>query len=621
MGSKTTILLLVAVLGLGGFIWLVERKADTTERRREAMRRALRIESGSVTGLEFRTDDLQVAAVRRPGGWQLTSPVVARADDGAVERVLETLHDLSRSEIVTRDDMEERDLTPADYGLEDPRARIVLSMATGDRQILIGREAPVGGLLYIKEEGGEDVIVTTTNLLASLPTTAFDLRDRRLFTGLPGDVVRIDLRRPDGFLQVVRGKDYGWRIQKPVEARAAPVAVQGLVDTLFGAKVAEFVAETTAGSALYGLDDPRAQVSLIAGRGPGEQTLLIGKAVETATNLVYASVIGVDAVYAVSADILEALDVSVDDVRDRRLLTLLAGDIVSVSVVDGERKMELRRAVDGTWNIVEPLKVKADAHRVNLLLGEWTGARVEQFADEAATPTSMVLPLTVSFAVAAATAPTGSVPMTEGAAYNPVSPAVTFRLNAAPDPAGLVRVQIDGEKGSDLIGSDPLAVLSTDPLSFRDREVLAVAVENIRSVTIQSSTGLWEIRREGTNEFRVAGDVAAAIDAKALGDVLGQVRAVQALGFLPADPDPDDRRGLANPTGQITIGLSGETGISKTLLIGNNAGETTVYAAIRGQDAAFLLDKEVRDNLLRPLYNLPSTGQAPPDADGIPNVP
>ena len=37
MRSATTLILLAAVLALGSFIWLVERRADTTDRRAEVL--------------------------------------------------------------------------------------------------------------------------------------------------------------------------------------------------------------------------------------------------------------------------------------------------------------------------------------------------------------------------------------------------------------------------------------------------------------------------------------------------------------------------------------------------------------------------------------------------------
>lgn len=619
MGGRSTIVLLVLVLGLGGFIWFVERKSESTAERKDQARRAFRIDPGSVTFLRIDSTNSNVVCERRQGEWLMTSPVTARADAGALDRLLESFHSLSRSDVITESEREELDLDLAAYGLDQPRARITYGDEKRRQTVLVGRDAPLGGHLYVMEEGHTEIVVTGTNLLASLPSTSVDLRDRRLFAGLPGDVVRLDVRRSDGFLQLIRGKELDWRIQKPVEARAAVSAVQGFLDTLFGLSVAEFIAETSAGAALYGLDEPMAQLTIISGKGPGEQTLLLGKRVESSTNLLYAAVLGVDAVYAVADSVLESLRIRLEDLRDRRLVTLMASEIQHIAIRDDEKQLVLQRNEDGSWNVMEPRQYKADLGRVQLLLSEWTGARVERFIDNA--PVTNALDSDRSVTLSATLPAATDSPGADAATARDAAQRVVVHVLDGPDEFGLVRVLREGEKTALAVNAAVLQAASVDPLVYRDREVLSVDPATVRSLSIQTSAGTWNVRREGTNDFRAIAPGQIVTDAAAIGNVLQALRSVRAAGYLSESVTDLELRGLATPVAQVTIGLTGESGISKTLLMGADAGPDSVYGMIRGQDAIFTVEKSIRDNVLRPLYKLPETQDSAELGTGQPSKP
>ena len=307
MKYGTTIVLLVAVLGLGAYIWLVERKAETSERREEQARYALNVEAAKVTRFSVLTDTLQITAEKESRQWMLTQPSRTRADVGAVERLLEELERLPKGEVIGEEERKRLGLTLADYGLDRPRVRIAIGQPGSEQVILVGRDARLGRSLYIKEESRPEVVSTTTNLLGAVPASVTDIRDRRLFQGFPSDVTRVSIRRTAGILELARDAQGGWRIQKPVEGRAAEAAVQDLLDGLFETRISEFVAESVAAASLYGLDEPAAQISLTTRNG--EQVLRLGRVVAHAPDQTYASLEGTEEVFSVPTNIVAALQV------------------------------------------------------------------------------------------------------------------------------------------------------------------------------------------------------------------------------------------------------------------------------------------------------------------------
>ena len=59
--------------------------------------------------------------------------------------------------------------------------------------------------------------------------------------------------------------------------------------------------------------------------------------------------------------------------------------------------------------------------------------------------------------------------------------------------------------------------------------------------------------------------------------------------------------GLPGGCLSLTLGLTGAEGIQKTLVLGDLAGRSEVYAMVRGQDAVFVLELDALELLLNDL--------------------
>lgn len=601
MKAKTTLILFGGVLAVGAYILLVERRAETTDQRKQMARRALRVEPATVTRLSIVSDDLQVVCEKAGADWRLASPVDARADAGAVEVLLDALRSLSRSEVITRREQRARGLTRDQYGLAEPRIRISLEQGGTPLTILVGRDAPLGGGLYLAQQGRDEIIVAETNLLAALPRSATDLRDRRLFQGVPGDATRLDLKRADGFVQLAKSAAGEWTIQRPVKGRAAAAAVQDMLDRLFDERVLEFVADSSAAASLYGLDEPVAQVTTAGGPSAGEQTLALGQAPAGDTNQIYATIAGSGAIYTVGKALLESLRVPLADFRDRRLLSLPAFEIACVQIDRGEKSIKLQTTNQVDWTVVEPRQYPAEASRVRLLLSAWTGARIEAFHDEYETNLDAIglsPPGAVVTFARQAPAPAGN-----GAGEEVLLVSSRAATN------GLVLVKPAQEKTLCAIPAAVPEGLETDPLWYRDPTMLAVDSAEVRVLQRQIGDERQSVQREGTNDFRAV-DASAEADVEAVRGLLAELRGMRAERLIEEDPKELSRYGLRTPDHTLMVGLSGAEGIGKTLLFGADTSSNLVYAMVKGQDIVFTVEKAVRDKLLAPLYKKPTAEQS-----------
>ena len=98
-GLTSTIILLVALAGLGGYIYFVESKREPTDAAAKA--KAFELTAENIDELQIRNATGGTSRVRREGGvWKLVEPVKADADNGGVGSVTSNLASLEVQRVV-----------------------------------------------------------------------------------------------------------------------------------------------------------------------------------------------------------------------------------------------------------------------------------------------------------------------------------------------------------------------------------------------------------------------------------------------------------------------------------------------------------------------------------------
>ncbi len=80
-----------------------------------------------------------------------------------------------------------------------------------------------------------------------------------------------------------------------------------------------------------------------------------------------------------------------------------------------------------------------------------------------------------------------------------------------------------------------------------------------------------------------------------------------------------DTWGLATPHATLSIRLSGQGSIGRSISFGDDAGPDSVYALVRGQNIVFTLRNADRDRLLASLYT--TAAETPALAEPDPSTP
>ena len=269
-GLKSTIALLVILIGLGAYIFFVERDREIDDPNAKPKAYAT-LNVDDIEEVQVRNASGETTRVQKIGDdWQLIEPVKADADDGVVGTVTSNVGTLEVQRVV--------DENPADlaqYGLNP--ARIEVGFRLKDQKefqrLLVGDKTPTGGDLFAKRADENRVILVSSFLDSIFNKTPFELRDKVVLKFDRDKAEGIEVTAGSNTVQFTRnGTD--WRIVKPIAARADYATTEGLLTRLSSTNMLKVVNEDGANLGMYGLDRPAATAAALI--GSSRASLLIG---------------------------------------------------------------------------------------------------------------------------------------------------------------------------------------------------------------------------------------------------------------------------------------------------------------------------------------------------------
>jgi hypothetical protein len=157
-----------------------------------------------------------------------------------------------------------------------------------------------------------------------------------------------------------------WVITTPQKLPADQDTVSTLLTNLSPVNGDSVVEEKASNLAQYGLATPSLTVKVQEKNGKTDE-LKFGNDVVTGS-LTYATVGSGPKVYAVSTNTKTSLDKTVNDLRDKRLLTFDSNKLTSVEVNSSKGAIQFAKNNQGDWQIVKPQPYRADNSQVGDLV-------------------------------------------------------------------------------------------------------------------------------------------------------------------------------------------------------------------------------------------------------------
>lgn len=170
-----------------------------------------------------------------------------------------------------------------------------------------------------------------------------------------------------------------WAITQPVNAAADESAVNSIVGDLVSARVDSEFPPSGGDLKQYGLSEPAVKLEVKLKNGSTHRVELGAR--DPIGLSAYAKIDGSQNVALVPANLLNDSDKSLNDLRDRLVLSATQYELSSVKIVNEGGGYELEKN-ESEWNIKSPVSGTADEGQVSSLLADITGAKAAEVVSE-----------------------------------------------------------------------------------------------------------------------------------------------------------------------------------------------------------------------------------------------
>jgi hypothetical protein len=594
MKTRTTLILVILALVIGGVVALDYFKGTPTEQAETRRKRVFHFEAKDVSSLKIELTNRVFELEKSGEEWRIEQPLRARASASAVNSILDELEFADRTRTLTEQEL--RGMSLAEFGLATPRVRATLRTKTGPIQFVVGNDTPTKDALYIQLQGSKNVVVAPSTIYQRLDRTLDDLRDRLVMDFQPAAATRFEIRSADRVIEVVKSASGAnaeprWALTRPLAARADQRKVNGLLSDLNGLRILDFVSEDPKDLHTYQLDEPERELTVWSGESG--KTLLLGRAVTNNPNRVYAKLKSADSIFTVSAASGQRFAVQANDLRDARVLTFAEDDVRGVDLIRGTERISLTRT-DSTWTITAPTPVAAEDSAVQTLLGHLKTLSAKQFTADVATDLD-------KYGLAAASV-TVSL-------HNGGTNILTQLLVGAEDASNAVRfVKRADEPFVYGVDTNLDAWLPPSYLALRSRRVADLKAEQIDTLTVESAAARVVVERGPDKTWRLVEPSEGVLDNDALQQVIGGLGQLRAEEFVQEGRGNLVAYGLDQPQRVLTMGV-GER--NYRLALGKLQGSDRRYALWSDPPLVFTMWTSLANTLAKDFVKLPAAGSPP----------
>lgn len=381
-GLRSTIALLVVLVGLGAYIYFVGSKSEDSSGTQERV--FPQLASDDIEELTIKNDSGQVTTIRKDDGkWMMTAPTSTRASDMEASSITSALSGLEVTRVV--------DENPADvkeYGLDAPQVEVAYKAKGGKAgKLYIGNKTTTGGSIYARKDDGKRVVLVPEFNQSTFNKSTFDLRDKAIVT--------FDRNKVDG-VDVVLGakgfelakKDSEWTMVKPIVARADFSAADGLVTSVESLQMKSIVGPSASPDEMkkYGLDKPSAVVNLHL--GSDRTSVILGGPAEEDT--VYAKDVAKPDIFTIQKAAADDLRKPADDYRRKDMFDMRAFNATHIEITRNGKTTTFDKVkgsgenAQDTWKRVSPTAGEPDKEKFQAFVAALADIRAIDFVDSKA---------------------------------------------------------------------------------------------------------------------------------------------------------------------------------------------------------------------------------------------
>jgi hypothetical protein len=235
-------------------------------------KKVLTFDRDKVDQIEIKDGSAMVSLRKSGGDWEITAPVQARGDFGAVEGLISRLQGMEMKSIVN-----EHATDLKTYGLDSPALLVTIGLGSARAGLALGAKSGSGDL-YARDVSGDQVVTVASDLLTDLNKPAADFRRKDVFEFRPYNLTKIEITRGSETVIVEKQKGKGkdgadtWQNVATKKALDAPKVEEALT-ALSGLRAQSFADPKVK----TGLDQPVLTVTATFDDGKKSETARFGR--------------------------------------------------------------------------------------------------------------------------------------------------------------------------------------------------------------------------------------------------------------------------------------------------------------------------------------------------------
>ncbi|MBN2369923.1 MAG: DUF4340 domain-containing protein [Vicinamibacteria bacterium] len=372
----------VVLVGLGAYIYFVERKRPASDEKPKE--KVFAVQPDKVKELAIAPSQGEsIRLERKDDGWRMVAPRDVATATSEVDSLLSSIETMEIDEVVleTADNL-------TDYGLDKPKVAIevLVEGASEPAKLLIGKKTPGESALYAKRPTEARIFTIASHLENAFNKKPFDLRDRDLLHVKRDEIKTLAIDGPEGRYALKRQGEDTWIFTAPLKTRAGRWSVDSLLGSLEYLRLDSIAAEKAENLASFGIDRPKRTITIGLAED-ASKTLQIGN--ETADNKFYAREASAALVGVIPRTLIEDLEKGMSELRAKRLLDVSAYDVEGFDLEsDGQKSVYARSAdkdKDGIdshkWKRSKPDEKNIETSAVQDVLFKIGGVDVQEFID------------------------------------------------------------------------------------------------------------------------------------------------------------------------------------------------------------------------------------------------
>jgi hypothetical protein len=367
-------------------------------------------------------------------------------------------------------------------------------------------------------------------------------------------ITRLDLKKKaEQPIVLTKAAGGQWQITGPQWFGADQTVVAGMLSTLSSLNSERLVEGKAASLQPYGLDQPTLQVD-IAEKDDKTQELLIGDNTPTGAAS-YAMLAGDPRVFTIGSYAKTGVEKSLDELRDKRLLTVNPDKISSIEVLRKNQEVEFGRNKNkDDWQILQPRPLRADNDQVTKLVRKLTDAKMDLSIDTKNAMSAFV------HATPIATAKLKDDSGTQE---------LQVRRSKADQNGNLYYAKSSVVAGVYRINSDLGQALDKGLDDFRDKKLFDFGFAEPNKIELHSGSKAYFLTRGGQDWWQEG----KKMDAASVDSLIAKLRELSADQFVDS--------GFASPTIEITVTFDDGKRVDKIQMAKSN----NAYVAKREKES------------------------------------